>query len=132
MARTITLTLRPSRTIALSLNSSDQGCLGFAAPTKAAVMEMVPFFKGDKGDKGDAGEVGSGQCFTMDVTAEHIATKQLTLPSLPRSEVLVHIVSGTAQKQNVDFTVSGLILSWASLSLELILDAGDCLSITYF
>ena len=43
MARTLVLTLRPSRTIGLSLNSSDQGCIGFA-PQKAspeAVQHLV-------------------------------------------------------------------------------------------
>lgn len=54
MARTITLTLRPSRTIALNLGSTDQGCLGFAPPTKAAVLQMVPFFKGEPGEPGAA------------------------------------------------------------------------------
>lgn len=49
MARTLVLTLRPSRTIGLNLNSSDQGCIGFAPQTQQAALEMMPYFKGESG-----------------------------------------------------------------------------------
>lgn len=123
MARTLVLTLRPSRTIGLSLNSSDQGCIGFAPQTQQAALEMMPFFKGTDGL--------AGHCLTVVLSSSHITAKQFSLPTVPQSEVLMSIVGGTSQKQNVDFIVTGTVLSWAGLSLELLLAVGDYLSISY-
>ena len=125
MARTLVLTLRPSRTIGLSLNSSDQGCIGFAPQTQQAALEMMPFFKGDTGAS------SAGHCLMIPVTATAISDKQITLPAIPVSVVLLDVVGGTSQRQNVDFIVTGMVLSWAGLSLELLLAAGDYLSIYY-
>lgn len=74
---------------------------------------------------------GSRPFLFIDVSAAQVLAKQIVLPSAPQSEVLLDVVGGTLQKQNIDFVVNGNILSWLGLSLELLLEAGNSLSISY-
>lgn len=125
----IQLTLTPTRAIGLTLTAPAQGSIEFVPSTAGITLQLAPFFKGDKGLKGDSG--GSGQCLLISIDAIAISTKQITLPVAPVSNVLLDVVGGTSQRQNVDFIVTGMVLSWAGLSLELLLAAGDYLSISY-
>lgn len=74
---------------------------------------------------------GSRPFLFIEVTAAQVLARQIVLPSAPQTEVLLNIVKGTLQRQNIDFVVAGNILSWTGLSLELLLEAGDYLSISY-
>ena len=74
---------------------------------------------------------GSRPFLFIEVTAAQVLAKQIVLPSAPQTEVLLDVVGGTLQKQNVDFVVTGNLLSWTGLSLELLLEAGNYLTISY-
>lgn len=86
---------------------------------------------GIRGIQGEQGMPAKPNFLMVMVTADHIAAKAITLPSTPRFEAVVNIVGGTAQKQDIDFVIAEDILSWDSLALELLLEAGDYLSIFY-
>lgn len=67
------------------------------------------------------------------LSAGEITAKQLTLgftPSSP-SEVMLDLIGGGAQFYGDDYTVSGSVLSWSSLSLDGLLTAGDKIRISY-
>lgn len=87
--------------------------------------------QGPPGVAGPFDGVG-GKFFTHIITPAEIASQQLLLPAVPQSEVIVSFVSGTTQRSNVDFQVTGLVMSWVGLSMELLLEAGDCIAISYF
>jgi hypothetical protein len=80
--------------------------------------------------RGDPG--ATGYCLLHALNASEISEKKINLPAAPTGNVLLDVVGGTSQRQNVDFIVSGLELSWVGLSLELLLEEGNCLSISYF
>lgn len=122
------------------------------AQSKVA-LEVVPIMRGVKGDKpahiwtgtsisweNPDGSFGAsvnlkgesgGNYLTVCLNAAQIAAKQITLPSVPQSEVQMQVVGGTAQKQNIDFFVNSQSLGWDGLALELLLEQGDYLSISY-
>lgn len=124
------LPLAPEQGFSLALAQERVGVMQFAAPSEAMTMNFAPVVIGAKGETGAAGI--TGYCLTLALDAAQIAAKQIVLPAAASSEVIVGIVGGTTQKQNIDFTVSGAVLSWSGLSLELLLAVGDCLSISYF
>ena len=74
---------------------------------------------------------GSRPFLFIELSAAQVLAKQIELPSAPQTEVLLVVVGGTLQKQNVDFVVTGNLLSWTGLSLELLLEAGNYLTISY-
>jgi hypothetical protein len=123
------LLLAPEQAFSLALTQERVGVMQFAAPNEVMVMNFVPVVLGAKGDKGE--DSASAQCLAVSLSPSQVLTKQIVLPTTPRSTVLLHISEGTSQKQNVDFIVTGAVLSWAGLSLELLLAAGDYLSISY-
>lgn len=124
------LPLAPEQAFSLALAQERVGVMQFASPSEALGMNFNAVVLGARGLAGEAGT--AGHCLTLALDATQIAAKQVVLPTVPLSEVLVSIVGGTTQKQNIDFTVSGAVLSWPGLSLELLLAAGDCLAISYF
>lgn len=74
---------------------------------------------------------GSRPFLFIELSAAQVLAKQIELPSAPQTEVLLDVVGGTLQKQNVDFVVTGNLLSWTGLSLELLLEVGNYLTISY-
>ena len=74
---------------------------------------------------------GSRPFLFIELSAAQVLAKQIELPSAPQTEVLLVVVGGTLQKQNVDFVVTGNLLSWTGLSLELLLEVGNYLTISY-
>ena len=120
----------PEFTASARFTADGFGALVFdAVPAAGIAAALAPFFKGDPGPPGTSG--GSGKCFLVVLDATMVANKQLTLPSVPNSDVLLGIVNGTEQRQNVDFIVTGTILSWVGLALELLVAEGDCFAISY-
>lgn len=59
--------------------------------------------------------------------------KQLTLGATPAdaTETTLDIVSGVPQQYAVDFSVSGTTLTWNGLGLDVTLEEGDTIRITY-
>ena len=85
-----------------------------------------------QGPPGPVAQAGGSRPFLfIEVSAAQVLAKQILLPSSPQTEVLLDVVGGTLQKQNIDFVVTGNVLSWTGLSLELLLEAGNHLSISY-
>jgi hypothetical protein len=120
----------PEYTANGAFSASGSGSLVFeAVPSAGLAAVLAPFYKGDTGPPGTAG--GTGQCFTVELNSTQVTNKQVTLPTIPQSEVLLSIVNGTAQRQNVDFIVTSNVLSWVGLALELLVAAGDCFAISY-
>lgn len=69
--------------------------------------------------------------FTL--TPQHIADRGVTLSAAPADPSKVEFVAygGPEQRANVDFVVTGTSLSWAGLSLELLLQAGDAITVRF-
>ena len=66
------------------------------------------------------------------VTTAEIANKELELNHLPvRSTVRVHVYQGTPQLLDVDYTVDGQLVKWSALAMELLLEVGTVLQVTY-
>jgi hypothetical protein len=117
---------------ALVTTISQPASLQLVVNPPAEIKTTFEIGQGPAGARGLQGLSGTlPNLLMVQVTAEHILSKSLTLPSVPLNEVFANIVGGTAQKQNVDFIVTGSVVSWESLSLELLLEAGDYLSIFY-
>lgn len=126
------LPLAPEQAFSLALSQERVGVAQFATPSEVMTMNFATVVLGAKGEPGPAGVQQTGHFFTHAITPAEITAKQLLLPTVPQSEVIVSFVSGTTQRSNVDFQVTGLVMSWAGLSMELLLEAGDCISISYF
>jgi hypothetical protein len=79
------------------------------------------------------GSTASSVSYQYQVTAGDISANQLTLTSTPTipTNVKVDVVGGCAQANGVDFTVSGNILSWASLGMATAISVNDYLIISY-
>lgn len=75
------------------------------------------------------------QKFTL--TPQNISNKYVLLASAPENatQTRLNIINGVEQNYGVDFEVTadndGKTLSWASLGLDGVLQAGDTLIITY-
>ena len=67
------------------------------------------------------------------VTAGEITAKGLTLGATPAAdaEVTMDIVSGVAQNNGVDFSVSGTALSWNGLGLDGVIAENDVMILAY-
>lgn len=62
-----------------------------------------------------------------------LATKSLTLQYDPLDvSVELSIYKGILQERNVDYVLTGQIITWDSLGLEVLLELGDTLHLTYF
>lgn len=60
-------------------------------------------------------------------------TKSLTLQYDPIDvSVELSIYKGILQERNVDYVLTGQIITWDSLGLEVLLELGDTLHLTYF
>lgn len=120
----------PEFTASAQFTGGGSGPLVYTAlPATGVAAVVFPFFKGDPGPMGPSG--GSGKCLLIELTSGMVTAKQVTLPSTPTSSVLLGIVNGTEQRQNVDFIVTGTTLSWVGLALELLVAEGDCFAISY-
>lgn len=69
----------------------------------------------------------------VEITALMITNKELTLPNMPAvaTNTMVDIIGGSTQHYGVDFTVSGSVLTWNGLGLEIDLIEGSFLRINY-
>lgn len=64
------------------------------------------------------------------LSAGDISGKQLTLPFTPIPETLqLDVYGGIRQRRNVDFIVSGNVISWDSMALEMLVEQDSVLSI---
>ena len=92
------------------------------------------FRSGDKGDKGDTGT--PDYAFVqkvVTVSSDQIAQKSIILDIAPFDPLSVSltILGGIEQFSGIDFIVINTVLSWSQLSLELLIEAGQHLVITY-
>lgn len=67
------------------------------------------------------------------MTSTEIGAKQLTLSHTPKTSgsVFVDAIGGGPQQKNIDFIISGAVVSWSGYGLETVLGVGDFLRITY-
>jgi hypothetical protein len=89
-----------------------------------------------KFDIAGSGGGGGGDTFLVDVftiTAPQAAAKEVTLTDTPTSAAsTLALLGGIAQTPNVDFSVSGNVLSWDSLGMDALpVEAGDILVVIY-
>lgn len=81
------------------------------------------------------GAAGAGQAkvqmFTL--TAQDIQNKYIALDSAPSApdKTLVQLQMGIAQYPNVDFYLDGQLLRWNSLAMELLVESGQRIHVTY-
>lgn len=67
------------------------------------------------------------------VTPTILASKTLSLEYDPIDGSLeLSIYRGVLQQRNVDYVLSGQILSWSALGLETVLEVNDIIHLTYF
>jgi hypothetical protein len=71
--------------------------------------------------------------YSITITPQHIADKQVVLPATPvlPDEVILDIVGGIKQVNGIDFQVSGNVLSWGGLGLDNFLEVNDVLIIQH-
>lgn len=67
------------------------------------------------------------------ITAGEITSKSFTLSATPSSagEVCMDILTGCAQDNGTDFTVSGTTVSWTGLGLDGVIEAGEIVRMIY-
>lgn len=69
----------------------------------------------------------------FEVTPLAISQKQVVLSHTPTqpTKVELSVFGGIEQRPNVDFIVTGDVLSWSGLALELLLDVGTAFTVRY-
>jgi hypothetical protein len=82
---------------------------------------------------GSGGPSGNTRVEYRQITAQEALDKELTLAQTPTNEndVRLDIISGTTQEQGTDYNVTGNILTWDGLALDLTLHENDKLRIIY-
>ena len=67
------------------------------------------------------------------INSSQATAKQVTLSEIPTdpNNVVVDCPNGPVQRINVDYIVTGQVVSWDGYGLETILENGDHLIITY-
>lgn len=80
---------------------------------------------------------GSGEVPNVEyrtISAPEAAAKELTLAATPNdpTKVMLDTIGGCAQEYSVDYSITDDVLSWDSLGLDGILEAGDKLRIVYW
>jgi hypothetical protein len=60
-----------------------------------------------------------------------ITNKSLVLPYIPNGIVHLLPYGGIPQQDGVDFITTGNIISWDSLSLEIILEVGETINVQF-
>lgn len=67
------------------------------------------------------------------LTGSDIQAQRVTLPFTPVNpeKALVQLETGIAQYPNVDFFIEGNQLKWSGLAMELLVEAGQRLHVTY-
>lgn len=77
---------------------------------------------------------GSETVDYITMTSTMIASGQAQLTYTPRiaSKTLCEVIGGLAQMINVDFTITGNIISWQAMGLQTILGVGDTIRVVYF
>jgi len=67
------------------------------------------------------------------LTATDITNAYIDLPYPPIADTFrLNVYGGIQQRRNVDYTVTDTRLSWSTLALELLIDEGSVLSVSYF
>lgn len=114
--------------VATKADKADVGDINnLLTPVKSSIVNAINSLK-QSVDVVSSLVVWSGE---VEITAQHIADKQLILPETPTGTVLFIPYGGVAQRQNVDFYVTGTVLAWDSLALELLLEVGDVIYIQF-
>lgn len=65
------------------------------------------------------------------LSSDDIINKTLEMTYTPIGLVNLTVIGGILQLQNVDFTVTGKIISWNSLALEMLVDEGSTIFLQY-
>ena len=65
------------------------------------------------------------------ITSEMMTSKSLVLPYTPNGIVHLLPYGGIPQQDGVDFITTGNIISWDSLSLEIILEVGETINVQF-
>jgi hypothetical protein len=104
-----------------------------AGPAEIQVTQQGPRIIEVSGPQGPIGPPGGAQVEWVTLSAPQVAAKQITLSGSPTypNRVQVLFAGGPAQAYGVDYTVSGLVLSWSGLGMETLVEAGDTLIIEY-
>lgn len=86
------------------------------------------------GTQSNGGSVDSNivlETITLDST--QVSAKQVSLQNTPvtPNKTMLDIVGGCSQRYGIDFIISGQILDWNNLALDLTLSVGDTIRIYY-
>lgn len=76
---------------------------------------------------------GDVNIVAYELNATNISSKSITLPEvpLPTSTALIMPENGIPQLQDVDFEVTGNVLSWSGMPYELVAQEGDNIKVMY-
>lgn len=114
--------------VATKADKADVGDINnLLTPVKSSIVNAINSLK-QSVDVVSSLVVWSGE---VEITTQHIADKQLILPETPTGTVLFIPYGGVAQRMNRDFYVTGSVLAWDSLALELLLEVGDVIYIQF-
>ncbi len=114
--------------VATKADKADVGNINnLLTPVKSNIVNAINSLK-QRVDVVSGLVVWSGE---VEITSQHIADKQLILPETPTGRVLFIPYGGVAQRMNHDFYVTGSVLTWDSLALELLLEVGDVIYIQF-
>lgn len=111
----------------------DQNQIEFTV-APAAGVDVYIYFLTDGETITIPAPTGVQQVLYRTIDSTEFANKQLTLPIAPAApaQVLVDFIGGGAQIFGVDFNISGTTLDWDSLGLDVLIEEGDTLRITYY
>lgn len=93
----------------------------------------VAILPGPKGLKGDPGQGAIQGYDSYVLTTQQIADKKVVLSATPQNtnSVSLEVVGAPTQRNSVDYICVGNEVRWASLALELVLEAGDTVIVKY-
>lgn len=82
---------------------------------------------------GTTGGGGGASIASYVLTQGEVGSRSLLLPSTPEvpSRTIIHLESGIAQYPNVDFYIDGDLIRWNGLAMELLVEEGQRLHVTY-
>lgn len=83
--------------------------------------------------KSEAGSAGEVQVELITLTEDDVQAKQILLAEVPTNpgKTLIQLQTGIAQYVNTDFVVEDQFVKWNGLALELLVEAGQKLHVTY-
>jgi hypothetical protein len=77
--------------------------------------------------------VSGGTVDVVELTSPHVENKQIILSSAPAdpTKAVVNFSGGCLQKYEVDFIITGDVLSWSGRGMETVASVGDTVTIQY-